>query len=475
MVKKETIQDVEKRKDDVEQQLRSIQTELRTKEQEILDLRVDQSRVTGELNSARSRRQAANAAKEQISNELKALGRDRASLLAELAELDSATQAEASTHEAMQSGNDELLRVAGCLQDVRNELAALDSPNVMQAALECAGEELPVSLVCAPVAPLAQATASPFKTEAMAAVLAPDGSRRQSGSSEVATELRAVLQATQVIAALQRSLCVRAAELREDLRQLGFARSATLRTEALSEGLGSARREADVEVSQLAAERERLVQERLADEESLHKLRGEFEALSAEHAALQESLRLEQEEVGELQLQRERCVAAADESARDLDRLRFEHDEVGRLADLKSAQLQSFPVEVASREAAAAKLVAQAEDQSRRAEQQLAQTEQELCSVQDAFATLRSVHDNAGSEFEQRRQAFQMLRDEHDQLNSDLNALARHYLALVPPIPGLNAPLHDGDSPTAGLPGAPLALAGGASTSLMPAAAVAVG
>merc|ERR1719491_1462752 len=132
-------------------------------------------------------------------------------------------------------------------------------------------------------------------------------------TAQVPAELRPSLQSQAALEALFRSLLVRAAELREGLRQWGFAQSTTERTKDLSNSLARSVGDNASEAATLQAEHSRLTAELKSDRDSHATLKLKTDELQQRHNSLQSELRSTTSCVREMEGQRQRDQNRLDE------------------------------------------------------------------------------------------------------------------------------------------------------------------
>merc|ERR1712232_361431 len=106
----------------------------------------------------------------------------------------------------------------------------------------------------------------------------------------------------------------------------------------------------------------------------------------------------------------------------------------------KQVHVSNQPAEAAWRGAAAEKLALQSEDQLRKTQIQLEQSKQEFAQFHVAYSVLQEAHVKLESELQTHMEAHLRLKEDHANLNQDLNALARHYVDLLPDLPGMHMP-----------------------------------
>jgi chromosome segregation ATPase len=309
---------------------------------------------------------------------------------------------------------------------------ALSGETASQAALEAEGGELPLSVVRAPVGQIdvLASDASAIWMENVSADILGNVSVKQ------VQEYHMVMQSEVVIAALQRSLCVRAAELREGLRQWGFARAACTHTDEMANSFEVTCKERAAETAQIREESLRLQAELEDGRREVERLTDEYRKLEMRQSQQITTVHQIRAEIQDMEGQREAKRAAISEIVRNYDAL--SHDNLVCHQRLKESagELAGVPAEVAFRASAAETLALRAEEQVRRSQEQLEQTRLELASFEASHSQLIQMHAILGQELEEQRQMDIQLGDEHMQLGFDLHSLAQHYMALVPELPG---------------------------------------
>jgi len=348
-----------------------------------------------------------------------------------IADSDASLAVEQEALGAARAAKQRLKEIPSLIGAVREELRALASPEGKKAALEAAGAQLPEAVV-PPPAPEADLAEEPMDLQALWLGTGPP-------ETHMTSELRPALQTQAVLAALQRVLVVRNAELREGLRQWSFSRCATARAKELAEGLSRSISETTNECRAIDKDRTQMEDERLADTHALAALRAtdaqqrhRYDEAVADHQTA--------------------CADVASlqvliENTKDLLRA-VQHDSFRTTEDQKSVQkqidehqstLSSHPQEAERRTMAAERLATRGADQVVKCTEELAQSQRELSSFRQAHQVLKEAHVNIMAELEAERAAHENFIDEHDSLNFELNALARHYMALLPqglPLPG---------------------------------------
>jgi len=318
---------------------------------------------------------------------------------------------------------------------VRKELSILGSDAAKNAALEAQGGELATTVVPPPVQPVSHESGLLGLSDLWSDSTTPVD------SFSTPPEVRNALQSQAVIAALQRSLVVRAAEIREGLRQWGFARSATVRTEGHCKSLAGVQSDATNQTTSLASERDGLTSEYHACGSDLAVRKETFETLQKCHDGMLKDLHEAQQRCEATRARRDTIRKELDELRHTHIRMDSEHDEAGGDVEEKKLALEQHPEEAAKRTEAAEKLVQNTRKQVERSMDQLEQARKELASFQQAYAVLQEAQKTLDSEIETVRASTDTLREDHEKLSDDLNALAKYYVESLPPmlgaIPGL--------------------------------------
>lgn len=340
-----------------------------------------------------------------------------------------------------------LLSTRAALEAVRAEIAALETQEARDAAVEAAGGDLCSKAVPAatPPQPAAQHALNQQLWKETQGAQEPvsehgEASPIQARGVDMPPELRVALQSEAVLSALQRSLCVRAAELREGLRQWGFAQGAAARTDEMSRGFQSAKEDSAAERSRLERESVQKQTERKHDEQALRELEARTEALCGKYAAAERQFEQEKQELALLRDLRDQRRAQTDSANRERELLQRQHDEAGQQLDSRSEELERHATEEILRSTAGETLAKQSEGQAENSRMQLQQTQQELKSFQEAKTVLQQAHTVLAREMEEQKLMHSNLQEDHENLNLDLNALARHYMTLLPSLPGLDVP-----------------------------------
>jgi len=335
-------------------------------------------------------------------------------LLAETSELDSTTAARKGLEEAWSS-----------LSAVRAELEALAGEPAKKAALEAAGGELPTDIVPASAPEVDEASCSKLWSDA------------EASHKEMSDDLRQALQSQAVIAALQRSLAVRASEMREGLRQWGFASSATVRTEELCKVLEGTQVDNLQKVRTFREELQKLLADQKVDTATLAGHQKEHVAQQQLHTKLLEQLASTRERAGRLQEERDVLTDETDVTERQHEQLNYDHNEAEKELEVRRAALAEHPVEAERRLAAQKRLAEMAHDQAQRSLVTLQQTQEQVISFQQAHQVVQETHAALGDGLLAEKAYLESLRGEHDMMHLELEALARHYIAALPPLPGV--------------------------------------
>lgn len=402
-------------------------------------LRTERSRLQGESNTARTRRTAACEARDAIRAELESASQERVQLDEELARLQAEKRDEDGIFAAVKEARSGLDAVSEALRGVKEEIAALmvfltNTEAREAAALDNEGADLPVELVPLSVPEVVVESGKDFRSVWM------ETKDDDSGGKRMPQELQMVLQSQAVMTALQRSLCVRAAELREGLRQWGFARGATSRTQDMANNFEVTQAERKIEISAHTVDRTSIEQQHRDEQAALARARAEHECLRSAHAALVEELRNLRAGLEALQERRERRLLDIVEGQRSHDALSHAVSEASRSLEEKTTELERHPLEAASRVEAAGKLALRSEDQLSRGVAGLCQTQQELSSFREASAALQVAYEQLQRDLDAQLEAHANLKEEYENVGHDLHALAKYYIALVPELPGLTLP-----------------------------------
>mmetsp|Transcript_70270 Transcript_70270/g.121775 ORF Transcript_70270/g.121775 Transcript_70270/m.121775 type:complete len:462 (+) Transcript_70270:116-1501(+) len=358
---------------------------------------------------------------------LQQLAREKKLLESELKESDEALRKEQAALKAAQVAKQRLDEVRFKLRAVREELRLLSSAEAKKAAAEAAGADLPTDVVPAPTEEVAPSDEAVDMHALWVATGAGDV-----GKAQVPAELRPSMQSQAALEALYRSLLVRAGELREGLRQWGFAQHTTERTKELSTALARSVADNSNEAVSLKAEHSRLASECKADREASAAMSSKVDELQKRHSDSKAHLANQTAAVKQLEAQRESDQRKLEQAKAEHGNLTRSHKEAEELLEKCHAEIAAHPAEAERRTAAAGRLAERAREQVKKTQLDCSQTKQELASFKQAFEVLKEAHEALKRDLEGEREAHDQLRDEHDNLNTDLNALARHYLDLLP-------------------------------------------
>mmetsp|Transcript_33385 Transcript_33385/g.92191 ORF Transcript_33385/g.92191 Transcript_33385/m.92191 type:complete len:467 (-) Transcript_33385:87-1487(-) len=427
------LHDRERELSDADERIKQLKSvEIPQAQSDVVDRKTLRMRYQGELSGFRDQRTKAVQSQDHLKRELEFVGKEKEHYAKVLEDIDAQGHSERHVQTAAEAVHDHIGRTVADLRAVHDEIMMLASDAARQAALAFAGGDLPEEAVPPPVkqVPLERNYIEQlWKGQA--------GIDMGEAKDSVTREVQVSLQSQAVLAALQRSLCICAADLREGLRQWSFARNATARTAEMNSGFAMSTAESDSQRDELVLKREQLVKGQCEDALALRDLQEEHSELQNRHRQLVQELSQESDGVEQLKAQRLRVLAAIDETTRSHDTLKFDYAEVCRSLEATRIELQNVPLESARRMNAAEKLALQSEEQARRSSMQLEHTQQELSSFTNAHNTLRADHTTLGHELEALQRARAELKDDHEILGQDLNALAQHYMALLPDLPGL--------------------------------------
>lgn len=330
---------------------------------------------------------------------------------------------------AAQAASTRLAEARSGLEAVRFEISALASEHAKTAALAAEGGDLPREAAPPPTSKVSVAAASSSGDPALWLETAGE----ESVTDEALLELRPGLQAQAVLAALQASLVIRAAELREGLRQWSFTCSARARADELCRGLEQSEREGREQIEACRAESAELGEEHEERSSDLVMATVRHSALQRKHEETGEKMQGTTAASEDL---RAGCEAARTRAVifRDThERTRLEHDEVCRQLEGKQAELEEFPAQAERRGAAAARLLQRGVEHVEQCKHDLETAREELESFRKAHEVLQEAHAQVGAQLAKEQAILLDLREAHDHLGSDLNLLAKHYLDALPP------------------------------------------
>lgn len=424
----------EQRTVEYEEQLLAVRQEATKQSRFRYERSIVQDQVKKELSEHQSATATLQAESAKRVSTIAQLRREKQSLELEIEESDQAFKAETAALKAAQASKQRLDIVRVKLSAVREELRLLSGPAAKKAALDAAGADLPTDVVPAPT----EEVPPPDDSVDMEALWLESGADERS-VPQVPVELRPSLQSQAALEALYRSLLVRAGELREGLRQWGFAQSTTERTKDLSASLARNVRDNGAEAASLRNEQDKLTHEFKADKESFETMRGKVDQLGQRHQETQTQLKNAAADTMRLEERRDIDQRKLDEVVIMCGKLKTAHNEAEDLLDKHYGEIAAHPAEADRRTAAAARLAERAREQVRKTEADVAQTQQEFTSFKQAFEVLKEAHEALKQDLETERETYEQLKEEHENLNNDLNALARHYLDLLPKgLPGID-------------------------------------
>jgi len=350
----------------------------------------------------------------------------RDELLRELAECERNLEAERESITTAKTVRKGLAAAQSALSDVHEELMALSSDAAKKAALEAEGCELPTDLVPAPVTVSANAPVDP------------DTLWNKDFADPARDEIRQAYQSELVLLALQKSLSVRAAGMRESLRQLGFAHGATVRTEQLCQVATGDQTSNESRAAEFLAEQGRVVGDQEAERGKLAQLDADHKELQQRQRALREKLENEEGALNSLHERRRVDQEQLDAARLAHEELTRKHEEAARELEAQRAALDQHPEEAKRRSSAAERLALLAEDQTRRSLEELQQMQEQLISYQKAHRALQQSYAQLLDFLEAEKKSFGQLKAQHEKQGCELTALARAYMAAIPELPGLD-------------------------------------
>jgi len=124
--------------------------------------------------------------------------------------------------------------------------------------------------------------------------------------------------------------------------------------------------------------------------------------------------------------------------------LQLEFEDAERELESQQTALNEHPGEADRRLTAMKRLAQRAEEQAQRTLSDLEQTQLQLITFQQAHRHLQDAHRILAQHMDVQKETHQNLKDEHEKMNLDLGALARNYLAELPPLPGTVHPSKPG-------------------------------
>eukprot|EP00929_Paragymnodinium_shiwhaense_P045205 TRINITY_DN23123_c0_g1_i1.p1 TRINITY_DN23123_c0_g1~~TRINITY_DN23123_c0_g1_i1.p1 ORF type:complete len:511 (+),score=128.31 TRINITY_DN23123_c0_g1_i1:126-1658(+) len=467
MPSKADLQAAERQQTAAEDRLQDLTGKVKQLEQQCIAKRTDKGRLQGELDAARGRCEGAKKQRNSTQLELAALQEEMSKARQAIADRKTQLEAAGNLRDAAEAARGALQRTEDALKKVCLEIQGLQGPEARQAAETAQGGDLVAEQVPGPTPQIPESLetsgvlretelwamtnqgclGSASLTASAATALSSGsgdhgagGSAASASAADVPTELRVAVQSQAVLAALQRSLCIRATELREGLREWGFARAATGRTKDINHDMEKSTSQNQREKEAFNTERESLQADLLKENTLLQELRAVYEQAQKRCEEVRSKLASEQGVVTKMQGETSQRKTALDEASKKQDQERFELEEAESSIQTKQSQGEKHPAEAVWRLAAAEKLALQAEDQLRKTQIQFDQSKQELAQFQLAYGVLQDAHSKLVQELAVHEQAHQELKEDHSNLNIDLNALARHYMNLLPDLPGMQMP-----------------------------------
>jgi len=322
--------------------------------------------------------------------------------------------------------------VKRALVDVHRELRELSSPDVREAAIRAAGNDLPVELVPPTQLPECALTASGVKVEDFV---------KDPADPNVRTELHQAAQLQSVLVAIFQSLSMRTTELREGLKQLGFTRNMGKETDDLIQQVAIGHSETKKEMKDMQEETDKYRAELKCDSESIEMLKREMSDMRENRETILSDLHELSQIVTNLQAEFSSTTAALYRLTHSHERMVLEHSEIGRQLESQRQDVTVHEEQTLQRTQAAKRLAERAFEQVRKSTVELEKSMQEFASFQDAHQKLLASHDALEIELRDAHAAYIVLRDEHDMLNLQLTSLAHHYTQAletftVPPTTG---------------------------------------
>mmetsp|Transcript_44219 Transcript_44219/g.127785 ORF Transcript_44219/g.127785 Transcript_44219/m.127785 type:complete len:479 (+) Transcript_44219:45-1481(+) len=368
---------------------------------------------------------------------------EKAKLEAQVKEAMRVAGGERGAVKAISVAQGRLLEARASLAAVVTELGALEGDAAKKAALEAQGGDVPEDVV--PPAPRAACViTSALDAEELWASCEAVG--------EVAGALRSACVSHSVVVALHSALTVRVGELREGLRQWGFAQGASARTAELTEAL-----RADMQAGAQLAEEWAVEQAKLSAEhqDALSKLEQTKQrnaTLLSKHELFCERVRTTRERSMKLEADSSEKLREIGETKERHAQLKYEYEQAAARLEVVKTALAEHPAEAERRVGAAEALAKRMQEEASRGLEELSQLQSQAACYQQAHGMLKQASAALDAQILSERAAQDALREEQERMSSELEAMARHYLAALPPLPGPDRPL----SPAAPPPKRPL-------------------
>jgi len=432
---KAELQAQERRAGDLQLQVKGIEGDVERCLRVLEERKAERTKANDVMRAWRTERTQLQQAADEVRDTAEQCRLTRQALAVELEESDRKEQEERASLEVVRAAHSGFLAARSLLSQVRTELEVLSSEQAKKAALEAGGGDLPSDIVPEPTP---QAKGSPGI----------QGLWNEGGLSSDETkesdDIRNAFQTQVVLNALQRSLAVRAAEIREGLRQLGFARSATCRTQELCNLAERNHGENLTKASSLDQEQQELTKEETTDTATLSNLKQEHGMLQERQATLLNELNQTTETLSEMQAEHHAARELLEMAEQSKLELQLEFEDAERELQSQQTALNEHPGEADRRLTAMKRLAQRAEEQAQKTLRDLEQTQLQLITFQQAHRHLQDAHQILQQHMDVQNEAHQNLKDEHEKMNLDLGALARNYLAELPPLPGTVHPSKPG-------------------------------
>jgi len=314
--------------------------------------------------------------------------------------------------------------VKSLLRAVHEELEALCSDVARKAFLDAPFGEVDPALVPVPV-------------QEASAIEMPDWLWDFSDSCECSEEddpmqLRVGLQAQAVLAVLQQSLTVCAAQLREALRQWAFTQNASVQVHRHSTALCEKIAVTEKRIESVILDHEQRTKECEDVTRSLEKAKAEDQELQKKHEALLNNVQFAREEVAKLQEKGNTARMAVNEMKMSCEMMTNANEEVRQKHSAKEALLEAHPAEAVRRLTAAERLMHKAQEQAARTLAELEDIKEEQASFEKAHEVLVKDHADVLSQLEKEKSLQESLVDGRTLMNHELVALAQHYVAVMP-------------------------------------------
>jgi len=234
---------------------------------------------------------------------------------------------------------------------------------------------------------------------------------------------------------------VRAAEIREGLRQWGFAQNATLRTKELIQALEADLARDSSQSTSLAEEHGALQRDHEVDTVGLKDKKDTVDLLGSKQTLLAEGLAAAREATRRLQEQVNEQLKLVEDTNHRHKQLKVEHEEVCQYIESHQAALGKHTTEAERRTTAAQRLAQRADEQAEKTLHDLKQTQCQLDSFKQANIAVKEAQRLLGEQLRTERLGCEDLALEHSVLHLELDALARHYIEALPMLPGVDEKL----------------------------------